>query len=136
MDFDFRFGTNMSSGSSIETAGSLANAGNDIETAGQLACLFDDGGMDAFGSKDMFGNVDSMDCNFFANVPQVETVGSMACAGTGTAYSADFVSAYCGGADFSSASCGGGDFGGGAACASVGGDSGGSCGGGSFSSVC
>lgn len=136
MDFSFRFSANASGNSSVETAGSLANAGGDtVETAGSLACLFNGGGMDSFGSKDMFGSPDvsNMDSSFFASAPQVETAGSLACANFGASAGFDFANVSV--SSFGSDMGGGGDFGG--ACASVGGDAGGSCGGGgSFSSVC
>lgn len=126
MNFGFGFFTsNSSNGSYVDTLNSTANNSQETETTGALACLFDDGGFDCFGSKDMFGSVDfaNMGGEFVAcSSQEVETIGSMACAVSSC------------GVDFAGASSGG-DFSGGASGASAGGgDCGG--GGGSFSSVC
>lgn len=126
MDFILSANNNQG-GTSLETAGALANENNNIETAGSIALFTsdkEDSGFDAFGGKDLFGNPDfsSLDAGFFANAEsclasannQSETAGSLACADS-SSFSGD-----CGAASASAGSdCGGG-----------------SCGGGSFSSVC
>lgn len=121
MDFTFRFfADNASGSSSVETAGTIANANQEAETAGALASLFSADGGDSFGTKDIFGTIDysNMNNNFFANASQeAETAGTIACLNFGSF-------------DLGGASVGGGDIGG--ACASVGAD----CAGGSFMSVC
>jgi len=109
--------------SSLDSETGLLSNKNDSENVGSiLSNPNNDGGLDAFGGKDFFGNPDcsNMDENFFADA-SAETVGSLACASAET---------------IGSLACNSAETIGSVACASVGSDAGASCGGGSFSSVC
>lgn len=112
-----------SNNSSIDTANSLNNINNNNEeTAGSVAMFGsetkDDGGMDAFGGKDLFGTPDfsNIDSSLFANAGTgeteaagsiaygVETAGSVACAdgGAGASVGAGADCGSSGGGGFSS----------------------------------
>lgn len=81
MNFSFGFlAGNTSTNSTCFDNETLANNHQEAETAGSLAYLNVGGGVDSFGSKDLFGEVDfsNMSGEFFANAQESETAGSIA----------------------------------------------------------
>lgn len=127
MEFNFFLSSNKNN--SVETSGLLAsNENKGVETVGSVASLLSTGSqdgtcVDAFGGKDIFGNVDftNVPSDFVASNSNVETAGSLACADFSALGSADFSSSSTG----TEGSCG--------ASGSVGGDCGSSSGGFSLS---
>lgn len=123
-EFSFILTTGSQSSGLLSNISSDNSSNNEVEaTTSLLSAPNNDGAVDAFGGKDMFGTPDLSNANesFFANASnEAETAGSVACA-TETV---------------GSVACASTETAGSVACASVGGDSGaGSFGGGGFSSM-
>lgn len=111
----------LSTQESNSEAGLLSNINNSSECS-ILTVTGNNGGIDAFAGKDIFGTPDfsNMDESFFANAGEAETAGSVAYGNTETA---------------GSIACGA-ETAGSVASASVGGDCGSACSDGGFSSMC